>query len=71
MTVINGQLQSRNYEASDGSKKTAYEVYVKEANFCGGASNRGNTEAQKAPTAPAIDNDLIVDDDLPDLPFAF
>lgn len=71
MTVICGQLQSRNYDAADGSKKTAYEVYVKDVNFCGGASNRGNTEAQRAATAPTVDSDLIVDDSLPDLPFAF
>lgn len=73
LTVVSGQLQSRNYESSDGAKKTAYEVYVKEVQFCGGKSSGGTTEAQRASTAPA--NDLTGEpidwDEVPDLPFNF
>ena len=74
MAIISGQLQSRNYEAQDGSKRTAYEVYVRECHFCGGRASGGTQEAQKASTAPASLQDDYADinwDEIPDLPDAF
>lgn len=33
--IVEGRMQSRNYETSDGSKRVAYEVCVGDVNFCG------------------------------------
>lgn len=35
MVVVTGSLQSRNYEDKQGQKRTAYEVVVDTAHFCG------------------------------------
>lgn len=72
MAVVEGQLQSRNYETQDGSKRVAYEVYIKECNFCGGKASGGSQEASKvspapAPTLPENDDDIDWDS-IPDLP---
>lgn len=67
MIVILGRLQSRNYETADGKKRTAYEVSVSEANFCGGA------RTQKAEGAQGMEDDYddIDWDKVPDLPEEF
>lgn len=76
MAVVSGQLQSRNYEAADGAKRTAYEVFVKDINFCGDKATNGSsapTQAQQAATAPAnnLAEEEIDWDKVPDLPFEF
>lgn len=71
MVIIEGQLQSRNYETSDGSRRVAYEVYIKECNFCGGKASGGSQEASKVAPAPAPDlpdDDDIDWDSIPNLP---
>lgn len=40
MILVQGSLQSRNYEDRDGNKRTAFEVIVREANFCGSKSKQ-------------------------------
>ena len=70
MAIISGQLQSRNYEAQDGSKRTAYEVYVKECHFCGGKPSGGNSGAQND-NSTQDDYGEIDWDAIPDLPDAF
>ena len=75
MIAIEGSLQSRNYEDKNGNKRTAYEVIVDRASFCGSkaetgtGSYGGNTAANTASysNASADDFSTVVDDD--DLPF--
>lgn len=45
MIAIQGSIQTRNYEDSNGNKRTAFEVVAKEVSFCG-----GKNEANQAPT---------------------
>lgn len=42
MILVQGRLQSRNYEDKNGVKRTAWEVVVNTVNFCGGKSNNEN-----------------------------
>lgn len=58
--VINGSLQTRSYEAKDGSKRFVTEVLAENVEFAPSSKNNGNTGAQTysqssytAPTAAA------------------
>lgn len=42
MILVQGKLDSRNYEDKNGVKRTAWEVVVNTVNFCGGKSNNEN-----------------------------
>lgn len=74
MISIVGELQSREYTAKDGSKRTAWEVIVSNAGFCGG-KNKGANEASTADLAtppsinpsdtPADFEEIVGDDELP------
>lgn len=76
MISIVGELQSREYTAKDGSKRTAWEVIVSNAGFCGG-KNKSANEASTAdlPTPPSVAaatvapdvdyEEITTDDELP------
>lgn len=63
MIAVVGSLQTRNYEDKNGNKRTATEVRVDKASFCG-----GKTEKKEEPKNDADPFEPLVDDDL-DLPF--
>lgn len=44
--LLEGSMQSRTYEAQDGSKRTAWELMVDRAEFCGSAAG---TQPQTTP----------------------
>lgn len=56
MIAITGSIQTRNYEDKNGNKRTATEILVNQASFCGKSEN--NTQS---------DFEEIADDD--DCPF--
>lgn len=72
MICVEGQMQSRSYEDKNGNKRTAVEVAVRQAHFCGGKSeNRaeGGRASQSAkPDVYAGDEYAEIDDE-GDLPF--
>ena len=49
MIAIQGRIQTRNYEDSNGNKRTAFEVVATEVSFCGG-KNETNPGQNQAPT---------------------
>ena len=73
--IITGRFQSRNYKAQDGKNRTAYDIYVLQAEFCGDARK----SATAAPVAAhcstrqsmQADYDAINWDEIPDLPETF
>ncbi|MBE6786106.1 MAG: single-stranded DNA-binding protein [Ruminococcaceae bacterium] len=77
MIAVQGQLQSRSYEDSNGAKRTAYEVLAREVSFCGSKAESGTSATPAAHVAPAVapsyqtatanDFEEITDDE--DLPF--
>lgn len=70
MIAVTGEIQTRNYEDKNGNKRTAVEVLVNQASFCGGKNNsgKGDTNAKNdAPAASNTDYEEIYDDD--ELPF--
>lgn len=62
MIVVGGRLQSRNYQDSDGNKRTVYEVVAENAYF----ADSKRTDAQ---TAPAGTDFASMSDSDPDMPF--
>lgn len=76
MIALEGSVQTRNYEDRQGSKRTAFEVVVDQAHFCGG-KNEGTARpaaanVPKAAKAGELDNldgfeEIGTDDS--DLPF--
>lgn len=79
LIAITGQIQTRSYEDSQGSKRYAFEVVAREVSFCGSKSEGGgNVPASGASatsedvgggfaTASAADFEEIGDDE--DVPF--
>lgn len=63
MIAVSGRLQMRDYEAKDGSKRTAAEVNVESAYFCGGKGSESSPEVSE----PAFTD--ISDEDDGELPF--
>lgn len=60
MIALRGEIQTRNYEDSNGNKRTAVEVLAREVSFCG-----GKNEGVSAPSTPAPDFEEIPDDEFP------
>ena len=79
MIAVTGSIQTRSYEDKNGNKRTAVEVLVSQASFCGSKSETGTASngysapaAASAPAAPSFatgsDGDfeeIPGDDDLP------
>lgn len=73
MIAIQGRIQTRSYEDSNGAKRTAFEVLATEVSFCGSKNEGSNSNnANSSPSAPAYipaptEFEEIEDDE--DLPF--
>lgn len=68
--AVEGSLQTRSYDAQDGSKRYVTEVVADNVEFCDskqGNAQNGAQAPQMAPVAPANNNFTEVDDD--ELPF--
>lgn len=80
MVAVDGRIQSRTYQAKDGTSRTVLEVVASSINFCGSkADNPGQTSAAPAgqprvgAPAPAYNqehgDDFALIEDEGDLPF--
>ena len=77
MIAVQGRIQTRTYEDSNGAKRNAFEVVANEVSFCGSKAESGTSSTPAAPVAPAVapsyqtatanDFEEITDDE--DLPF--
>ena len=77
MVAVMGSIQTRNYEDKNGNKRTAVEVLVDQASFCGskaetGTGNFNQSYAPPQPAAPSFSTgsdgdceEISGDDDLP------
>lgn len=61
MIAIVGELRNRQYETKEGTKRTASEVIISKAEFCGNSVNENKT----SPNASTEDFTTVEDDDLP------
>lgn len=65
MIAVSGSIQTRKYTDKDGNNRTAFEVVVREASFCGG-KNEGGAQPAGGTTVDAVEDDAEeADDDLP------
>ena len=62
MIAVNGTLQQRSYTDKDGNKRTAYDVVIDNASFCGSKNESGNNHVNEPPLE---DIEFSDDDDLP------
>ena len=75
MIAVQGSIQTRNYQDSNGNNRTAFEVLAREVSFCGSKAETGTQAPAVSAAAPApayqtavpSDFEEITDDD--DLPF--
>ena len=80
MIAVTGSIHTRNYEDKNGNKRTAVEVLVDQASFCGskaetGTGNNNYNQSYSAPAQPAAPSfstgsdgdfeEISGDDDLP------
>ena len=75
MIAVTGSIQTRNYEDKNGNKRTAVEVLVNQASFCGSKAETGTGGYQAPAAAPAAPSfatgsdgdfeEISGDDDLP------
>lgn len=63
MIALTGRIQTRSWEAKDGTKRKAVEVVADRVFFCG--AKKDAKPADVYPTEPAFDVFNISDDDLP------
>ena len=66
--VLEGRLESRQYETKDGQKRTVLEVVVSQAHFCGKKEESSNTGYASPNPQPTSDFALLDDEDA-QLPF--
>lgn len=66
MIAVTGAIQMRKYKDNNGNSRTAFEVVIEQATFCGGKStgDSGNNNANSAPE-PAPRYEDITDEELP------
>lgn len=73
MIAVTGEIQTRQYKDKNGNNRTAFEVVINQASFCGGKNNNstnGDNSGNPAPIPAAYDTanwENITDDD--ELPF--
>lgn len=67
MIALAGSLQTRNYEDKNGNRRTAYEVVVEKADFCGDKKTEAKPDFNGFPKGSANDFSTISDDE--DMPF--
>lgn len=66
MIAVEGSIQTRTWDDSDGSRRYATEVIVGRAYFCGGKrAEASSPEAMPSPEAAKLDSIMPEDDDLP------
>ena len=68
LAIVVGQIQSRNWEDKNGSKRTSIEVNCAEVSFGEAKKNREQSGAQTAGSFPVAFDELPDDDDY-ELPF--
>jgi single-strand DNA-binding protein len=65
--ALNGRLQTRNYQAQDGSKRYVTEVVLEEFDFIGSRSDAsGGGYNNNRNSQPAPQNNMPLDDDMDD-----
>lgn len=62
MIAVTGEIQTRNFEDKNGNKRTAVEVIIAQASFCGGKNGGNNAEEAQQTEAAAT---VTFYDDLP------
>lgn len=68
--LLSGEMQSRSYEAKDGSKRRAWEINVENVEFCGGKQQSAEPSGTNAPASAKADIFETTEDvDGDDLPF--
>ena len=65
MIAIKGSLQQRSYTDKDGNKRTAYDVVVEQADFCGSKSDKPSADVDYQDASTAEYDEVDMNEDLP------
>ena len=68
MIALMGEIQTRKYEDKNGNKRTAFEIVINYATFCGGKGDNSGADAQRSGCFPApftVIDETDIDEDLP------
>lgn len=65
MIALEGSIQTRSYEDRQGNKRTAFEVVVDQAHFCGSKNEASNQNSADANIDFDIFEEISPDDSLP------
>lgn len=65
LLAVTGEIQTRKYKDKDGNPRTAYEVIINQASFCGGKNSGNNAEDVPTFTGSGAGFEEINDGDLP------
>lgn len=64
--AVTGAIQTRKYKDKDGNSRTAFEVVIDQASFCGGKSNGNSGDSTDAPAEPPANlTPISLDEELP------
>lgn len=71
MMVVSGRMQSRTYQAKDGTNRTAIEVIAADISFCGSKADSAKAAVPAVRTSPGSSSmeDFAEIEDEGDLPF--
>lgn len=64
LIAVTGEIQTRKYQDQNGNNRTAFEVVINQASFCGGKNNGNNTN-ELTYGANGDFEELAADDELP------
>ena len=64
MIAVTGEIQTRKYTDKNGNNRTAVEVVIAQASFCGG-KNTSNEAPAETPNFSANTDNIDIGDDLP------
>ena len=68
MIAVEGEMQTRKYTDQNGNNRTAYEIVVDNAYFCGGKKNEQTSQQNGVPFISPVQSpefEEITDEDLP------
>lgn len=69
LVAIDGHLQSRNYTANDGSKRTAIDIQVDNVDFCDSTKGKAESQSETQSTNKTYYADTSLPNDDGELPF--
>lgn len=63
--LIDGRMESRNYDDKNGNKRTAWGITVEQVDFCGNKSSEQTSSPTVAPNLDNFEEEILTEDGVP------